>query len=432
LPVPNLLTHIEYLLVKKKLSFIKLHAKILKTMNSLITVALLGQALSQDQSILNTMLNTFQSNYTIGFVNNSCTRVSMFKFLSLGSGIASSITIQFVYQLPSVSTNISLSLFSFSNNQQIGKTFTSLFNTNYNGITDIRLANWTFTSGKLYYLTIQPVESDYVKIPWGTDSRSTMSVVLQQGSSCDTNQWAQYVTNNASYIPVQIFVKSNASPFGTAVIGLANNTPNQNSTWSSSQTTSQTNMPSASQTNMPSASQTNMPTANQTNIPTASQTHVPTASETPSLKPPTPSIDNSVSQSYINSNSFTPTSQNLRTSSSAQPPAPQETPALIASSFFAALFGFGTFMCFIYYLRESLDTSKRNMQLKSVSPGAALQESAKQEAEPVKTQTLSPLIIAMPSPNMWQTIIDGPDKYYYNSKTKESVWVLPPGETAMD
>jgi hypothetical protein len=50
----------------------------------------------------------------------------------------------------------------------------------------------------------------------------------------------------------------------------------------------------------------------------------------------------------------------------------------------------------------------------------------------VSAQTISPLMLAMPSPNVWHAVTEGDETWYVNSKTNESVWFLPQGETVMD
>lgn len=425
-------------------------------MNILITVSLLSPASSQNTSSLNTLQNPYPNNYTLGFANNSCTRVSMFKFPSVSSGIASFLTLQFLPQLQPLTTNISLSLFSFSMNRQVGTTITSAFNTNYLGTTDVSLANWNFTSGKLYYLTIQPTLTDYVKIPWGASALSPTSVVLQQGSSCTTSQWAQFVTNDGSYIPVQILVQSMVTPLslgntvtpkitGSPLRNGATNltkpsitpTPSPSQTYtlnlinSLSVTSSQSNSPSTT------LSPPITPTSTLTTTPTPTPIQDLTPTQTPTLKlsfsgttSPSPSNSESYSKSDSSSPSLTPTSQLLNSTGSLKPifyqaqavQSQEASPSLVAFSFFGSLVVLFCLAVIVLYARFYLCKKLKSPKVQSpISPT---------KKEPM--QTLSPLILPMPAPNVWRSVTDGDETWYINSITNESVWVLPPGEIVMD
>ena len=427
-------------------------------MNVLVTVSLLSPTLSQNLSVLNTLQKSYQNNYTLGFANNSCVRMSMFKLNSLSSGLASFLTLQFLPQLQPLTTNISLSLFSFSTNKQVGKTFTSSFNTNYLSITDISLANWNFTSGNLYYLTIQPTLTDYVKIPWGASAVSTTSVVLQQGSSCTTGQWAQFVTNDGEYIPVQILAQSLVTP--NVIVSIGNTvTPNmtissfRNSSDNITQTLKKTpsrNLTlkliiSPSSTSSPSNTPTTVsppitPTNTKTSTPShsLSQNLTVTPKQTPTLKfsfagttsPKSPD-SSKLTESDSNSPSLTPTSQLLNSTGSSVPlfyqaqpvQSQQATPSEIAFSFISTIFALFSVTSIIMYIRH--------LYKKPHSPVAANPKSPSTRSG-VHQQTLSPLILSMPPPNVWHNVNEGGETWYLNSETNESAWALPPGETLIE
>ena len=408
-------------------------------MHILITVSLFSPELYQNLTALNTLQNPFNNNDTLGFTNSSCKR------LSLDSGTASFLTLQFLPQLQPITTNVSLNLFNFSNDNKVGKTLISSINTNYLSNTDVSQANWNLTSGTLYYLTIQPTLSAYVKIPWG--SKSETSVILQPGSSCTTGQWSHIVTNNGAYLPIQMLIQSLVTPLvkeipKTKQIARRLNGTNNATNLSMNQVKTNTQMPITNtqmpitNTHMP-ITNTHMPRTNthmpitNTHVPTTNthmpitNTHMPrttisnmqaptltsTSIESPTLKltsSPKPTIEISLSESHKSTVSFSPTPQKLSVYSSQQ----EASPLLIASLSLAALFGLFVSVCLILYLRNFI-YKKQPLHV---------------EKKHLVIQSVSPMILPMPSPSIWSAATDGKDTWYVNILTNEAVWTLPPGE----
>jgi len=275
---------------------------------------------------MNTQGLRVTGNYSIGYVPSAdisvCRRIQMFKFPALMPGSATILTMN---TLAPALCDVEFSLYSFTDNKQVGTTFVGAFkNTAFasgpgtvttaetSTTLNVTSANWQFSSGALYYLIIQTLTYNTsgvpcnLRIPYGMDTTMPpkYAVVIQQGpvnQPCGSTPWTTAAALDGGYIHMTIFgLAPSPSPLATY---LASPRSSPSASQTGTQTPSQTPSPSASQTPSPSASQTPSPSASQTPSPSASQT--PTSALESSLTV-TPSPTSTISL-FIMSYSNTPT-----------------------------------------------------------------------------------------------------------------------------
>lgn len=408
------------------------------------SLLILSTLLTIDSQAINTLQNLYQQNYAIGSYNNSCVRISMFKFRATASGQATSLSLQFLQETQPLSGTLSLGLYNTVNSAQIGLTQALPYVTNQLGPQTYSLsyANWSFTSGTQYYISLQT--PNYLRVPWATKTSSgatgppVESITLQQAPTCNSTSWIALPTNPGAFIPILINI-TGPSPTVTPT-----HTPSQTQTTaplvtSSSSTSTPSNTPSTTK----SLDSTSTPT------PTPTQTQTPTSSTTNSFgQTPYSSLSSSLSYSASPSYSqqLTQTLQATQTQTETQTqtilPNSLNQPVAISAStpttpimIGGYVFGFIGLTLLISYVVHYM-TQLINRQAKSplATPSIVVQNPADTV---IPVLALSPLQSQQPQPseqlkqtqelpkNQWHRVNDGEDIYYYNHVTKASEWFLP-------
>jgi hypothetical protein len=273
-------------------------------------------------------------NLTIGSLpygtNSSvCSRIGMFKFPALASGIASSITMNVLPSLPAMpySCDLRFTLYEYTKQALIGNPFIGTFTNSAAAGSATSLgfiamtfnasrANWLLTNGTLYYMVIQAsndVSRCNMKVPWGVAAPPYAVVVQRADQPCTTASWTTVTASDGGFIQIRI----SGSPLSNTPTVTPSRTPvapayvSASNSGTDSSTPSQTPVPpiyvspSNSGTPSPSNSGTPSPSSSGTPSPSNSGTPSPSSSGTPSTSlSNTPTLSNSnsptTSSSYTN------------------------------------------------------------------------------------------------------------------------------------
>ena len=205
-----------------------------------------------NQTILMSSLDLpAQGNYSIGYLpptivnlNNSsaCRRISMFKFPALGSGSVMAMTLNALPETIPETCDISISLFTFPGQLQVGTQYIGTFTNNVaytseeSMTVDVSSSRWILVNSSEYYFTIQTFTWNTagtrcnMRIPWGlvpsTGAGGTVgsvspkyALVIQQGPpdlACGATPWTTPIALDGGYVHMRMTGFLNASPTATA------------------------------------------------------------------------------------------------------------------------------------------------------------------------------------------------------------------------
>jgi hypothetical protein len=205
------------------------------------------------QEVLMTSFNLPCINsYTVGYVpvtiagsvnSSACRRISMFKFPVIASGVAKTMSIGVVpNRTVSEICDIGFTLYSFTDNKQIGYPFTGVFNNAAQpgpegAITvDVSNSRWNLLNTLEYYFTIQTFTYDstgtycQMSLPWGQPLATgggtignvgspQFAIVAQQGPlnmPCGATPWTVHAAVDGGYIHMRITgIAASSSPTPT-------------------------------------------------------------------------------------------------------------------------------------------------------------------------------------------------------------------------